>query len=370
MNKTNKDNLIEENPRSLIPFGPQHPVLPEPIHIKLTLEDEKIVEAVPAIGYVHRGLEKLTEQKDMYKSIYVLERICGICSFMHALCYCQGLEELMGVEVPERAKYLRVVWGELHRTHSHLLWLGLVADAYGFESLFYQAWRCREKVMDIMEATAGSRIIISTNTIGGTRRDIDAGMMKHIIEVTYEIESMLRSMERVFRDDYTVKHRTVGIGTLPKDVAYELGAVGPMGRGSGLAQDMRTLGYAAYGDLDFEPIVETDGDTYARTMVRLRELHQALDLLRQVESKIPEGDFAIKITSKPEGEIISRVEQPRGECLYYIKANGTDVLERVRVRTPTFANIPALVHMLPGHQLADLPVLILSIDPCISCTER
>jgi len=364
------ENISNENPKTLIPFGPQHPVLPEPIHIKLTLEDEKIVEAVPAIGYVHRGLEKLTEQKDMYQSIYILERICGICSFMHALCYCQGLEELMNIEVPQRAKYLRVIWGELHRIHSHLLWLGLMADAYGFESLFYQAWRCREKVMDIMESTAGSRIIISTNTIGGTRRDISADMLKHIITVTYEIEEMLRSMERVFRNDYTVKHRTVGIGTLTKEMAYELGAVGPMGRGSGLSQDMRELKYAAYRDLDFETIVETDCDSYARTLVRLRELHQSIDLLRQAESKIPDGEFAVKVKSKPEGEIISRVEQPRGECLYYIKANGTDILERVRVRTPTFANIPSLIHMLPGHQLSDLPIMILSIDPCISCTER
>lgn len=361
---------MQENPRSLIPFGPQHPVLPEPIHIKLVLEDEKIIEATPAIGYVHRGLEKLTEKKDMYQSIYILERICGICSFMHALCYCQGLEELMDVTVPDRGRYLRVVWGELHRTHSHLLWLGLLADAFGFESLFYQAWRCREKVMDIMEATAGSRIIISTNTIGGTRRDIDADMLKHIIDVTYEIEEMLRHMEKVFRDDYTVKHRIVDKGTITKEEAYELGAVGPVARASGLPQDMRELKYAAYGELDFESIVETGGDTYSRTLVRLRELHQSLDLLRQVVSKIPGGEYCTKVTSKPNGEVISRVEQPRGECLYYIKANGTDVLSRVRVRTPTFANIPALLKMLPGHQLSDLPILILSIDPCISCTER
>ena len=362
----NNDQVL----KSTIPFGPQHPVLPEPIHIKLVLEDEKIVEAVPAIGYVHRGLEKLTEKKDMYKSIFILERICGICSFMHALCYCQGLENLMEIEVPQRAKYLRVIWGELHRTHSHLLWLGLFADAFGFESLFYECWKIREKVLDIMEATSGARVIISTNTIGGTRRDISNDMLEHIKKTTFEIEEAMKYLEKVFLEDNTVLVRTKGVGVLSKKDAYLLGAVGPTGRGSGLPQDLRQTNYAAYGDLDFEPIFETDGDCYARCKVRIRELYQSQNLLRQAIEKIPEGDFAVKVTKKPEGEIISRVEQPRGECLYYIRGNGTDILERVRVRTPTFANIPALVSMLPGHQLCDLPVLVLSIDPCISCTER
>ncbi|MBQ0105385.1 MAG: nickel-dependent hydrogenase large subunit [Armatimonadetes bacterium] len=359
-----------ETPRSLVPFGPQHPVLPEPIHIKLVLEDEKIVEAVPAIGYVHRGLEKLTETKDMYKSIFVLERICGICSFMHAMCYCQGVEELTETEVPDRAKYLRVIWGELHRTHTHLLWLGLFADAFGFESLFYECWRIREKILDIMEATAGARVIISSNTIGGTRRDISPEMLEHIRKTTYEIEEAMDYIEKVFLDDPTVLTRTVGVGVLSKDDAYLYGAVGPTGRGSGLNQDLRMTGYAAYGDLDFEPIAETAGDCNARCKVRIRELYQSQKLLRQAIEKIPEGEIVAKVTKKPIGETVSRVEQPRGECMYYIRGNGTDILERVRVRTPTFANIPALVAMLPGHQLYDLPVLILSIDPCISCTER
>lgn len=362
--------MNDQAPKSVVPFGPQHPVLPEPIHVKLVLEDEKIVEAVPAIGYVHRGLEKLTEKKDMYKSIFVLERICGICSFMHALCYCQGVETLTDTEVPDRARYLRVIWGELHRTHSHLLWLGLFADAFGFESLFYECWRIREKILDIMEATAGARVIISTNTIGGTRRDISPEMLEHIKKTTYEIDDAVKYLEKVFTEDPTVLVRTKGIGVISKDQAYLLGAVGPTGRGSGLPQDLRMKGYAAYNELDFEPIVEMGGDCDARCKVRIRELYQSQSLLRQAIEKIPEGDVSVKVTKKPQGETVSRVEQPRGECLYYIRGNGTDILERVRVRTPTFANIPALVAMLPGHQLADLPVMILSIDPCISCTER
>jgi ech hydrogenase subunit E len=357
-------------PKTVIPFGPQHPVLPEPLHLKLVLQDEKVLEAIPAIGYVHRGLEKLTETKEVAQNIFVVERICGICSFMHALCYCQGIEELMGVQVPDRARYLRVVWGELHRTHSHLLWLGLLADAFGFESLFMLAWKCREQVIDLMEATAGSRVIISANTIGGTRRDIEADMLAHIDRTMQQVCTEVKEMERVFLRDYTVKHRTCGVGVLSKADAYKLGAVGPMARASGVPQDLRTTGYAAYNELDFAPVVEEAGDCWARTAVRIREIYQAADLIHQVVGKIPAGEVTVPVKGNPDGEVVTRVEQPRGECLYYLKANGTKNLSRVRVRTPTFANIPALLATLPGHLLSDVPVLILSIDPCISCTER
>lgn len=356
--------------RTIIPFGPQHPVLPEPIQLKLVMEDEKIVEAIPAIGYVHRGLEKLTEVRDYNQMVYVLERICGICSFMHALSYCQGLEKMMGVEVPPRAKYLRVIWAELHRMHSHLLWLGLLADAFGFESLFMQTWRIREAIMDLMEATAGNRVIISTCTVGGVRRNIEADMLQHIKNTLKDVEDALKKIEPAIFNDYTFKKRTVGIGVLSKDEAYRLGACGPVLRGSGVVQDMRQLGYAAYGDLDFAPVVETAGDSFARSLVRMRELYASIDLLRQAIDKIPDGEIDVRVKGMPQGEVISRVEQPRGEVLYYIKGDGTKNLARVRVRTPTFANLAPLMAMLPGSELADVPVLIVTIDPCISCTER
>ncbi len=356
--------------KTIVPFGPQHPVLPEPLHLKLVMEDEKIVEAIPAIGYVHRGLEKLTETKEFTQNVFIIERICGICSFKHGLAYCHGMETLIGILVPDRARFLRVIWGELHRIHSHLLWLGLLADAFGFESLFMQVWRDREKIMDIMEETAGSRVIISTNQIGGTRRDISPEHLAKINMVVDEIKSDIKQVQNVFYNDYTVKHRLVGIGVLSKENAKLWGAVGPMARGSGIEQDLRTLSYAAYGELEFEPIVETDGDCYARMKCRLREIYQSVDLVKQAVAKIPAGEISVPFKGNPNGEVISRVEQPRGEALYYMRANGSKTLDRVRVRTPTFANIPALLKMLPGHHLADVPILILTVDPCISCTER
>jgi len=358
-------------PKTVMPFGPQHPVLPEPLQLKLTLRDEIVIEAIPAIGYVHRGLEKLSETKSIIQNIFVVERICGICSFMHSLCYCQGIEELWEVEVPERAEYLRVVWGELHRIHSHLLWLGLLADAFGFESLFMLAWQSREKVMDLMEMTAGSRVIISVNTVGGTRRDISNKDFDHIIEVLHTVKRDISHLEQVFMNEYTVRYRLVNVGKLSAESAYQLGAAGPVLRASGISQDMRQLGYAAYDRLNFSPVTADEGDSYARTAVRIKEIYQSIDLINQVRAQIPEGEIAIPVKGKPPvGEVVSRVEQPRGECLYYLKSDGTQNLKRLRVRTPTFANIPALLDMLPGAKLSDVPVLILTIDPCISCTER
>ncbi len=356
--------------RTVLPFGPQHPVLPEPLHLTLTVDDEIVKEAIPKLGYVHRGLEKLAEIRDHTQMIQIVERVCGICSFLHALCYCQGIESLLKVDVPPRAKYLRVVWAELHRIHSHLLWLGLFADAFGFESLFMQFWRIRERIMDIQEATAGNRVIISTNVVGGVKRDMDKEMEKWILETVAKVEKEVNQLKTTILDDYTVKQRTVGIGVVTKERAYDLGAAGPTLRASGIAQDMRQTGYAAYSELDFTPVVETDGDCYARTVCRFNEILQAIDLIRQAFAKMPGGELSVKAKGLPDGEVISRVEQPRGEVLYYIKGNGKKFLDRLRIRTPTFANIPPLLEMLPGCDLADVPVLILTIDPCISCTER
>lgn len=357
-------------PRTIMPFGPQHPVLPEPLQLKLVLEDEKVIEAVPGIGYVHRGLEKLMEKRDYMSSVYVVERVCGICSIMHAQAYCQAVEELLGVEVPDRARYLRVIWAEIHRMHSHLLFLGLMADAFGFESLFMQTWRLRERILDILEQTTGHRIMVSINTVGGTRRDLTPEMTAHILDEMAVIEAEMKKVEKVFRDDRTVAKRLRGVGVLDKDKAYHLGCVGPVARASGLPQDMRRLGYAAYGDLEFEPVVRHDGDCYARTMVRIGEVHQSISLVRQAIGKLPAGDYCVKVKGNPDGDAVQRLEQPRGEVYYFLRGNGTKNLSRVRLRTPTFAHLASLVEMLPGCSLADVPVIILSIDPCVSCTER
>jgi ech hydrogenase subunit E len=355
---------------TIVPFGPQHPVLPEPIQLKLVLQDDIVVEALPSIGYVHRGLEKLAELKDFNQSVYIVERVCGICSFMHSMAYVRGIEEMMSVNIPDRAEYLRVIWAEIARIQSHLLWLGLLADAFGFESLFMESWKYREKILDLMEMTTGNRIIISANKVGGVTKDLTLEHFNVTSSVVTELENFLRRLEKVFFEDFTVKQRLVGVGVLTKEDAIELSAVGPVAKASGIAMDLRTTGYSAYKYLDFQPIIDNNGDSYGRCIVRLKEIYQSIDLIRQCISKIPNGDIAVPVKGFPNGEVISRLEQPRGEAIYYIKANGTKNLSRLKIRTPTFANIPPLLKMVPGSKLADIPVLILTIDPCISCTER
>ncbi len=357
-------------PQSIIPFGPQHPVLPEPIHLKLTFEDEVVTEVQPALGFVHRGLEKLVAVRDFQQIQQVVERVCGICSMIHGMCYAQGMEKLMGVEAPPRSRFLRVVWSELHRIQSHLLWLGLFADSLGFESLFMECWKIREKILEVNQATTGNRVIISVNVIGGVRRDLSPGQIDWILRTIQEVEQEFKAVQSVLLKDYTVRKRTIGKGVLTREQAYDLGVVGPTLRGSGVALDARKLGYAAFNELDLEPVVESEGDCFARLKVRLREVLQSVDLIRQALSRLPSGEVQIKVKGFPSGEVFFRVEQPRGELFYYIKAGGRKYLDRLRIRTPTFANLPALLTILPGMWLSDVPVVVLSIDPCISCTER
>jgi len=356
--------------KNIIPFGPQHPVLPEPIHFDLVTEDEKIIDAIPSISYVHRGLERLVEKRDYIDFVHIADRICGLCSFMHSLGYCQAVEQVMAVEVPERALYLRTIWAELSRIHSHIFWLGVAADAFGFESLFMQCLRLRESVLNIFEETTGARVILAVCKVGGVRRDIDADTLKGIVNRMTATRSMLEEVSNVFISDYSIQHRLSGVGVLSREDAYTLGCVGPMARASGLHLDMRTLGYAAYKYLDVEPVVESAGDCYARCLVRIRENYHSIDLIRQAVEKIPEGPVEVKVKGAPNGEYFSRVEQPRGEVIHYVKGNGSRFLQRFRVRVPTFSNIPSMIKMLKGSELADVPNIILTLDPCISCTER
>ena len=356
--------------RTIIPFGPQHPVLPEPIHLDLVIEDEKVVEAIPSIGFIHRGLEKLVEKNEFPEMVYVIERVCGICSFGHGWGYCKTIEENMSIEIPERAEFLRTIWHELSRIHSHLLWLGLLADGFGFESLFMHCWRMRETILDIFEETTGGRVIFSVCKVGGVRRDISNDKLEEIVNSLAKIRGETKELAEVFLEDVSVKNRLVGVGALTKENAQELGAVGPFARASGVETDIRMDGHGAYDKLDFKPITEEDGDSFARCKVRVKEIFQSMNLIVKAVDLIPDGPISVPVKGNPENLNATRLEQPRGEACYISKGDGTKHLKRMRVRTPTNANIPAMVKTLQGCDLADVPMLILTIDPCISCTER
>jgi ech hydrogenase subunit E len=356
--------------RTIIPYGPQHPVLPEPLHLDLVMEDETVVEAVPSIGFIHRGLERLAETQDFNQMGYVAERICGICSCIHGQGYSQGIETLLGMEVPERAQFLRLVWGEESRMQSHLLWLGLAADAFGFESLFMHTWKLRERLLDWVEKTTGGRVIFGANKIGGVRRDVADTVLRDMAIDLRSMEAEFSKLENTFLNDGTVRSRMEGVGVLSREAAHALGAVGPVLRASGVASDTRTLGYGSYDKVQWQILTETAGDCMARVRLRCRETHQSFDMIYQAIAKMPGGAVENKPKGFPKGETMARLEQPRGEVIYYLKGNGTKHLERFRVRTPTFANVPPLVAMLKGARLADVGNILLTIDPCISCTER
>lgn len=250
--------------RTVVPFGPQHPVLPEPVHLDLVLEDETVVNAIPRIGYVHRGLEKLVEKRDYTQFVYVTERICGICSFGHSLGYSECVEQLMGIEVTDRAAYLRVIFHELSRMHSHLLWLGLLADGFGFEALFMHAWRLRETVLDIFEEVTGGRVIFSACDVGGFRQEVSNETLAGIVVKLERLRDEYRTIAKTLLEDTSVKSRMVGVGHISTEKALELSMVGPFARASNVATDERLNGIGAYGDLAaFEPVLSDGGDCYA-----------------------------------------------------------------------------------------------------------
>ncbi len=358
---------------TVIPFGPQHPVLPEPLHLDLVVEDETVVDCIPQIGFVHRGLEKLVETRDYNQFIFVAERICGICAMGHSLGYAETVESLMGVEVPPRAEFLRVIWHELSRIHSHLLWLGLAADAFGFESMFMHCWRLRERILDIFEKTTGGRVILSVVRVGGVERDMDADTLKEICDVLEGIRGEYTSIMNTLLSDTSIKNRCVGVGYVSHDDAKALSMVGPFARASAINYDVRAFGRGAYGALDdFQPILDNDGDCYARIKVRCLEVLQSISIIEQLVHKIPQGDISVKVKGNPAAgaQAANVLEQPRGECYYYAKGNGTKYLDRMRMRTPTSQNLAGMVTALKGCDLADVNMIILTIDPCISCTER
>ncbi|MFA6431961.1 MAG: nickel-dependent hydrogenase large subunit [Candidatus Margulisiibacteriota bacterium] len=362
--------IDDENVR--IPIGPQHPALKEPTSFSVALRGEKIESIQVKIGYNHRGIEKGCEQRTYIQDMYLLERICGICSHAHSTCFIQAVEEIAGLVVPRRALYIRTLVGELERIHSHLLWLGVAGHEVGFDTLLMYTWRDREIVMDLLAELTGNRVNYGINTIGGVRRDITTDQSQRILKAVDVLEEQTKYYIQVAFEETTLIQRLSGVGTLSRDDAMRLGAVGPTARASGINFDVRKDDpYAAYGELDFKAVSDDHNDIYGRTIVRLGELMETYSIIRQVLKNLPDGPIAVRAPRRiPAGEAVSRYEAPRGEDLHYVKSNGTENPERVKVRAPTLANTQAISKMLEDRYLADLPIVVAAIDPCFSCTDR
>ena len=358
--------------RIVVPIGPQHPALKEPACFTITLEGEKVVQAQVGIGYNHRGIEKACEERTYIQDLYILERICGICSHSHSTCFLQGVEELAGVEISRRAKYIRLIMGELERIHSHLLWLGVAAHEIGFDTLFMYVWRDRELVLDLLALIGGNRVNYGINTIGGVRRDLEPQHIEEVLKGIKILEERTKYYVELALNDTVLAARLANIGVLSHDDCIKFGAVGPVARASGLAIDIRVDDpYAAYDEIKTNVITDDHADVFGRVVVRVLEVLEAIRLIRVAIENLPDGDLTVKVPKKiPAGEVLSRYEAPRGEDVHFIRANGTDKPDRVHVRAPSEANWHGMAHMIEGDYLADTPIIIAAIDPCYSCTDR
>ncbi|MFH1452947.1 MAG: nickel-dependent hydrogenase large subunit [Armatimonadota bacterium] len=355
-----------------IPIGPQHPALKEPMCLSVVLDGERIFSTGLRLGYNHRGVEKACELRTYIQDIYILERICGICSHVHATTFAQTVEAIAGLDVPKRALYMRTIIGELERVHSHLLWLGVAGHELGFDTLLMYTWRDREVVMDLLNLLTGNRVNYGINTIGGVRRDITPEQIQETLKGIDILEERTKYYVQVATEEVTLIKRLANVGMISHEDAKRLGAVGPTARASGVNVDVRANDpYAAYAEMDFKVITDNHNDVFGRAVVRVLELMESYKILRQALKNLPEGPITVKAPRKiPEGENFSRYEAPRGEAVHYVKSNGTEKPYRVKVRAPTLANWAATLKMLENSYLADVPIIVAAIDPCFSCTDR
>lgn len=370
-----------------IPIGPIHPALKEPIRLDLKVDGEEIVDVDVIVGQVHRGIEWLgMNRNNPIQNIYLAERVCGICSASHPFAYVMAVEQAAGITPPERAEYIRVIIAEIERIHSHLLWAGVAAHEVGFDSVFYLVWRVREKVMDLTEYLTGNRNSKAMYQIGGVRRDITEEQFPQIRKTLDYYQTIFNQLKTVFLDDRTIRMRTKNVGILKKEDALKLLACGPTGRASGVTKDVRQdQAYGAYADMDINAITPdvltgtVVGDIYDRIVVRLLEVKQSMEIIERCLDEIPPGAIlaepkmakVLNTLKKAEGEGVGRHEAPRGECIHYVRLeSGRETLAVWRIRAPTYVNLMAVPTMLKGAQLADVPIVFASIDPCISCTNR
>ncbi|MFP3898758.1 MAG: nickel-dependent hydrogenase large subunit [Dehalococcoidia bacterium] len=370
-----------------IPVGPVHPALKEPVQLMLEIEGEKVVDADVRVGQVHRSIEWLgMNRNNPVQTLYVAERICGICNICHPFCLAIGVEQAADITVPDRAEYIRVIAAEMERIHSHMLWAGVAAHEIGFDTVFYRAWQVRENIMDLIEYVFGNRVTKAVLQFGGVRRDITADQLPRIRESLDYYKGIFEHLRRVFLEDKTVKMRTRNVGILDTEDALRLLTVGPTGRASGVPKDVRQdQPYSAYADLDVQAITPdivtgtVVGDVYDRIVVRLLEIKQSVEIIEECLVRMPEGPTMsetkmprlLKLLTDAAGEGIGRVEAPRGEDIHYVRLEtGQSPMATWKVRAPTYVNLVAVPTILRGMQIADVPIAFASIDPCMSCTNR
>ena len=368
-----------------VPIGPIHPALKEPVHIELTVLGEEVIAADFTPGQTHRGIEWMGLSRNPVQIVHLTDRICGICGVTHSLCFARAVEQIAEINAPERADYLRTIIAEFERIQSHLLWAGVAAHELGFDSLFYLAWRVREDALDAIEVITGNRVNYDIIQIGGVRRDITPDMMPKIRKCLDAYKELFGKLKKLFLEDSVINARCKDCGVLTKETAAAYSTVGPTARASGLPADLRAdYPYCAYGDLDIKPVLpevygkSADGDTYDRIVVRIFEVAQSIEIIEECLANMPEGPVLyeekvakiLSLCKKASGEAAGRHEAPRGEALHYVAMNNAEAPVAWKVKASSYSNLHVWPVILKGVQLADIPIVVASVDPCLSCTDR
>ena len=354
-----------------VPIGPFHPILEEPEFFELHVDGERVTEIDMKIGWSHRGIELLSEHKTWDQVPFLVERVCGICSCSHPFAYVKAVEDLLGIEVPLRAQYIRLIAAELERLHSHLLWTGLAGHFIGYNTVFMWTWKYREPVLDILEAVTGNRNHYALLRVGGVRRDLPQEEIPNMLKMLDELEKKNDLLTKAIVDDPVIHARTKGVGILGKKMCREYGALGPTARAGGYDIDARRdHPIDAYDKVDFDVIVCENGDVFDKAVVRQLENFEAIKIIRQCLKQMEPGEICAEVHEIPPGEGLGVYEAPRGEVLHYVRSDGGNMPLRHKIRAPSFNNILTNEYSVRGSTVADAGLITAAVDPCYSCTER
>ena len=356
-----------------ITIGPFHPELEESVYFKLVADENRTVTHVEIInGFIHRGMESLVTQKNFMQNLILTERVCSLCSNNHPFAYALAVEKISGVKVPPRAEALRVIADEVKRVASDLFNLAMLTHLAHHHELMKDTMDAREHMQDLKEIIWGNRMDMSANQLTGVKYDLNEEKIKLILETIALVEPKVNALQDRYENDESIRAKTIGVGVLPYEDALELGVTGPVARGSGINNDVRVVApYSLYGELKPKVTLRDGCDVHSRAMARFGDIVEAIRMIKEVVVNLPEGDtYVEKRPHIPAGEAVVRVEAPRGELIYYLKTNGSQKPERMKWKVPTFTNWEALKVMILGDKVDNVTMILNSIDPCISCTER
>jgi NADH-quinone oxidoreductase subunit D len=358
----------------VVNMGPQHPATHGVLHLVVTLNGETIKKIEPHLGYIHRSIEKMCESLTYRQFIYVTSRMDYLSSHINNTACALLVEKGMQIEVPERAKVVRTILNELTRIASHELWIGAMAMDLGAFTPFFYAFREREMITDIMEDTCGARLTMNYIVPGGLMYDIHPEFQTKVKAFVKQFKEKVTEYEDLVTGNVIFQSRTKGIGVLTAEDAISYGCTGPVARASGVRCDMRKIApYDAYDRVEFDEVIETAGDSFARYLVRVKEMNQSIRIIEQLIDAIPEGDFVGKtknVLKLNKGEYYQRVETARGELGVYIVSEGATTPHRIKFRSPGFSNLSVLDHIAKGSKIGDLMATMGTLDLVIPDIDR